>query len=60
MAAVARLAAECGFRVVGVDPRTDLAEQVEPWLHQQVTDYDPETLASLPDGPHVHALRRHA
>ena len=55
-AAVARLAAECGFRVVGVDPRTDLAEQVEPWLHQQVTDYDPETLASLPDGPHVHAL----
>ena len=35
--------------MVGVDPRVELAEQVEPWLHQQVTDYDPETLASLPD-----------
>jgi xanthine dehydrogenase accessory factor len=55
-AAVARLSTECGFRVVGVDGRDELTEQASPWLDAIHQDFDPETLAALPDGDHVHAL----
>ena len=55
-AAVARLSKECGFRVVGVDARTELCAQAEPWLDDCESDFDPETLDALPTGIHVHVL----
>ena len=55
-AAVARLSKECGFRVIGVDARTELCDQAEPWLDDCQTDFDPETLDALPTGIHVHTL----
>ena len=55
-AAVARLSKECGFRVIGVDARVELCDQVAPWMDDCQTDFDPETLDALPTGNHVHAL----
>ena len=55
-AAVARLSKECGFRVIGVDARTELCDQAAPWMDDCQTDFDPETLDVLPTGKHVHAL----
>ena len=55
-AAVARMAAECGFRVVGVDGRPELMTQARCWLDSAYDDFDPETVAALPEGEHVHAL----
>jgi xanthine dehydrogenase accessory factor len=52
-AAVARLAAECGFRVVGVDGRAELMDQSRCWLDEGLADFDPETVDSIPDGAHV-------
>jgi xanthine dehydrogenase accessory factor len=52
-AAAARLAAECGFRVVGVDGRAELMEQSRCWLDDALEDFDPETVDSVPDGAHV-------
>jgi xanthine dehydrogenase accessory factor len=54
--ALARLAAPCGFRVVGIDARAPQRAEAEPWLEACHVDFDPETLALLPEGPHVHAL----
>ena len=54
--ALARLAGPCGFRVVGIDARPPQREEAEPWLEACHTDFDPETLALLPEGAHVHAL----
>ncbi len=55
-AAVARLAAECGFRVIGVDGRPELMSQAHCWLDSAHPDFDPETIDALPEGDQVHAL----
>jgi xanthine dehydrogenase accessory factor len=55
-AAVVRLASECGFRVEGIDARASMRDPIEPYCEALHQDFDPETLAALPDGSQVHAL----
>jgi len=54
--AVGRLASECGFAVIMVDPREELYGGGLPFARRVETDFDPETLADLPRGPQTHCL----
>jgi xanthine dehydrogenase accessory factor len=55
-AAVCQLAASCGFAVTVVDDRQALLDNCSPWAADTRDNDEPETLAGLPDGAHVHVL----
>ncbi|HBU47227.1 MAG TPA: xanthine dehydrogenase accessory protein XdhC [Myxococcales bacterium] len=54
--AVGRLASECGFAVIMVDPRKSLHTEAMNFARRVETDFDPETLDALPRGPQTHCL----